>query len=203
MSETRTIYVDMDDVLCETARHLLVLLERELGKQMMFEDLTTFDLGQACRLRAHELDKLLQVAHHPDELLRIVPIEGAVAALQRWVDRGYEIAIVTGRPPTASEPSQEWLVRNHVPYSRFLNVDKYARFSDESPMSLTMEELARQKFCWAVEDSLSVATYVAERMRIPVALPDRPWNQADATHVNIHRHHHWSEIARTFPDGTR
>ena len=37
-------------------------------------------------------------------LMRIAPIEAAIAALGRWANDGYEIAIVTGRPPDSYEP---------------------------------------------------------------------------------------------------
>ena len=67
MSITKTIYIDMDDVLCHTARGCLTIIEREFGKQIAFEQLTTFDLGQACGLRAEEIAELFRIVHQPDE----------------------------------------------------------------------------------------------------------------------------------------
>jgi uncharacterized HAD superfamily protein len=40
-----------------------------------------------------------------------------------------------------------------------------------------------------------MATYLAEQMKVPVRLFDRPWNRATVEHPNITRHNHWFEIA--------
>ncbi len=199
MTSQNTIYVDMDDVLCHTGRHLLTLLKQEFGKQVAYEELATFDLGQAYGLQSHELDYLLDIAHRPDELLSMQPIDDAQLVLQQWQATGYEVAIVTGRPPTATEPSREWLDRHQMPYQTFLSVDKYGRFSTEHTIGITLAELATRQFCWAIEDSLSMATYVAQEMNTPVALLDRPWNQATALHPQIRRYQDWHQIAQALP----
>ena len=199
MTSQNTIYVDMDDVLCHTGRHLLTILEREFGKRIAYEELATFDLGQAYGLQSHELDYLLDVAHQPEELLLMQPIDDAQLVLQQWQAAGYEIAIVTGRPPTATEPSREWLDRYQMPYQTFLIVDKYGRFSTENTAGITLAELATRRFCWAIEDSLSTATYVAQEMNTPVALLDRPWNQAPALHPQIRRYQDWQQLGQALP----
>ena len=105
--EVRTIYVDMDDVLCETARRFLVVIEREFGKRVSYEQLTDFNLEQAAGLLPEEREKLYETVHYPDEILSIEPIQEAIDVLNRWTGSGYEIAIVTGRPPDTYEPSIE------------------------------------------------------------------------------------------------
>ncbi len=71
MPIVKTVYVDMDDVLCQTALRCLAIIEREFGKQVAYEQITTFDLGQACGLKAEELAELFRIVHQPDELLGI------------------------------------------------------------------------------------------------------------------------------------
>ena len=73
----------MDDVLCETARGCLTVIEREFGKQMAYERLTNFNLGEACGLDPKETAELYRIVHHPDELLKLEPIEGAVRTIGR------------------------------------------------------------------------------------------------------------------------
>ena len=199
MPITKTIYVDMDDVLCQTAHRFLILLEREFGKQVAYENLTTFDLEQACQLQPHELEDLLDIAHRPEELLAMEPIDGAKTVLHNWRLAGYEIAIVTGRPPSSAEPSQEWLAQYQIPHDSFHIVDKYARFSTESTIGITLAELATRQFCWVVEDSLNMAVYVADQMQTRVALLDWPWNQSTLTHPRIARYTNWDEIAHALP----
>ncbi|HXV84025.1 MAG TPA: bifunctional metallophosphatase/5'-nucleotidase [Candidatus Binatia bacterium] len=198
MAMKETIYVDMDDVLCETARGCLEVIERVFGKRVAYEQLTDFDLGNSCELSAEETAALYHVVHHPDELLKLKPVNGAIAVLNRWMAAGFEIAIVTGRPPETCEPSLDWLAREGVPYHSFTVVDKYGRFTTERTVAVSLSELAAQKFVFAVEDSATMARYLAEHMQIPVRLFDRPWNRKVGEHPKITRHNHWFEIAGAF-----
>ena len=192
---TKTIYVDLDDVLCEAARHFLIVVEREFGKRVAYEQLTNFDVGHSCGLTFTEREELYRIVHRPDELLCMAPIEEACAALTRWQERGFEIAIVTGRPPESYEASLEWLARHQIPYDTVTVVDKYSRFPTENTIAITLAELAARRFYWAVEDSLPMAHYLAGEMKVPVALLDCPWNQTDAKHDGVSRYRHWQAIA--------
>jgi uncharacterized HAD superfamily protein len=194
-----TIYVDMDDVLCETARALLAIAEREFGKTIHYDQLNTFEVGEACGLESREISELFRIAHHPNELLGMAPIAEAAAVLWQWADAGHEIAIVTGRPPPTFEASIEWLARHRLPYHTFVMVDKYDRFPTENTIGITLAELATKQFCFAVEDSPTMARFLAGEMKVPVALLDRPWNQMDGEHALINRYNHWREIARALP----
>lgn len=173
----KTVYVDLDDVLCHAARHFLFIVERDFGKKIAFEQLTNFDVGHSCGLTAVERDELYRIVHRPDELLSMEPLTEAVEVLDSWASRGFEIAIVTGRPPESAEVSREWLAKHRIVHHSFLVVDKYSRFAPDSERAISLDELAAQQFCWAVEDSLPMAQYLANCMRVPVALLDRPWNQ--------------------------
>jgi len=199
MKDTKTIYVDMDDVLCETARGCLAIIEQKFGRQVPYECLTNFDLGQACELGPEETAALYHIVHHPDELLKLEPIPAAIPVLKQWIAGGYEIAIVTGRPPTTYEPSVEWLKIHEVPYHSFMMVDKYGRFETKNTIAVSLPELAEKSFYFSVEDSPTMARFLAEQMGVSVKLFDRPWNQGAVAHPKIKRYHHWHEIAD--PDG--
>jgi uncharacterized HAD superfamily protein len=194
-SQTRKIYVDMDDVLCHTARRFLTIIEREFGKCVGYEQLTNFDIGHACDLRPQERVELYRIVHEANELFNLEPIDGALEVLQEWAGVGYEIAIVTGRPPESYDVSLAWLARHGVPYRSFTMVNKYGRFSTENTVAITLEQLRAHQFCWAVEDSLPMAQYLAEEMAVPVALIDCPWNRGGAGHTNIARCGDWRDIA--------
>jgi uncharacterized HAD superfamily protein len=199
----KTIYVDLDDVLCQTARRFLVIVEREFGKKYGYEQLTNFDVGTACGLGPEERELLYRIVHEPDELMQMAPIAEAIAAVRQWVDAGYEIAIVTGRPPASLDPSRAWLVTHGVPHHSFTMVDKYARFETANTPAISLQELAARNYCWAVEDSLPMARFLASRMALPVALVDCPWNRSAEDHANVGRFTDWSTIAHTMPGLTR
>jgi uncharacterized HAD superfamily protein len=196
-SPSKIIYLDLDDVLCQAARHFLMVVEREFGKRIDYEQLTSFDVGRSCGLTPAEREKLYQVVHCPDELLSMAPIDEAIEAVKRWHGQGFEIAIVTGRPPESYDASIEWLARHEIAYGSFTVVDKYSRFSTENTIAISLAELAARRFRWAVEDSLPMAQYLAGVMRVPVALIDCPWNRAGAEHPGISRFQNWRTIEDT------
>ncbi len=191
---SKTIYVDLDDVLCQSARHFLVVVEREFGKRFEYEQLTNFDVGHSCGLTSAEREKLYQVVHRADELLSMTPIGESIEPLKRWQEQNFDIAIVTGRPPETYDASIEWLARHEIPYSSLTVVDKYSRFSTENTIAINLAELAARRFCWAVEDSLPMAQYLAGVMRVPVALIDCPWNRGGSEQPGISRFSSWRAI---------
>ena len=192
-TDCRTIYVDLDDVLCHAARHFLFVVERDFGKRIAYEQLTNFDVGHSCGLGADERDELYRIVHRPDELLSMAPVDEAIAVLSNWMGQGYEIAIVTGRPPESAEVSLEWLAKHRIAHHSFTVVDKYSRFTPDTTRAISLAALLSRRFCWAVEDSLPMAQYLAGRMRVPVALLDRPWNQCNEE-SGILRCHDWASL---------
>jgi uncharacterized HAD superfamily protein len=198
-TDCRTIYVDLDDVLCQAARHFIIVVEREFGKCVAYEQLTNFDVGHSCGLSAEERDELYRIVHRPDELLNMAPVDEAIAVLRQWKEQGFDIAIVTGRPPESIDVSLEWLAKHRISHGSFTVVDKYSRFTTDNTNAITLAELSTHRFCWAVEDSLPMAHYLAGEMTVPVALIDRPWNQSDVEHVRIDRYRDWRAIAAAAP----
>jgi uncharacterized HAD superfamily protein len=198
-SKAKTIYVDLDDVLCQTARRFLVIVEREFGKKFTYEQLTNFDVGTACGLQPIEREKLYHIVHQPDELMQMAPIAGAIAVLNQWCERGYEVAVVTGRPPASFAATRAWLHEHSVPHHSFTMVDKYARFETANTPAISLQELAARRYCWAVEDSLPMAQYLGTTMSLPVALIDCPWNRSAENHVNVERFIDWETIAQSMP----
>jgi len=205
MSENHRIYVDMDDVLCRTARAFLEILKSAFGKTISFEDITSFDLGKSFNLSPEELEEFMRLGHQPDFLSAVHPIEGAVDSLHEFISLGYEIEVVTGRPVSTKPVTLEWLSEHDVPYHHLTFVDKYQLFKDAGrhPDVITLEDLTRRDFKFAVEDSGEMAVFISESMAIPVALLDRPWNRniksADpASNKFIERCLDWSQIVKKF-----
>ena len=52
------IYVDIDDVLCETAASLCEIVAREFGRHVAYEDVFQFDLQDVFRLTDEEMRDL-------------------------------------------------------------------------------------------------------------------------------------------------
>lgn len=189
------IYVDFDDVLCQTARGFVALLAREFGREVAFDDIVDFDLAVSFGLGPADLERFLALAHEPDVLMAMDPIAGAIETLRRWRSGGEEIAIVTGRPPDSEEVSRCWLEHHSVPYDSLLFVDKYDRGGDDGAVPLAALEPGCYRF--AVEDSLSTARFLGAELELAVFLLDRPWNRvAAAEPAGVTRCSGWHDVSR-------
>ena len=197
MKVTPKIYVDFDDVLCETARELTALLQRLHGKTVGFDEMTTFDLGEAFGLSAGELSAFMMAANEPELLSLLRPMDGAIEALRDWHNQGCEIHVVTGRPPIALEASRQWLERHAIPHTSLSFADKYGRH-ERSNDAITLSRLSDMGFCFAVEDSPSLIHYLSDTLGIFVAVFDRPWNRSLSTSGRMRRCHSWEEVMESF-----
>ena len=174
----KTIYIDFDDVLCETARVLAVMVEREFGKSVAYEDIGTFDLTESFNLNESECTWLFDVFHDGDVLAGIPMIDGAAEALNLWDSQGIKIHIVTGRPPSTNEASQKWLADHNIPYHKISFVDKYERGHAhvDGVDILTLDDLKKLKFDAAIDDSPIAISFLAQNTENPIIVFDRPWN---------------------------
>jgi uncharacterized HAD superfamily protein len=199
----RRIYVDVDDVVSDTVSGLLRALETLHGKIVRFEEVLHFDLGRSFGLGAAELERFMREIHRPEWLEALEVRKGATRVLRSWLERDYEVALMTGRPPETNSSSRRWIAKHGIPHSAFHSVDKYARHA-ASGASLSLDELAQMEFTLAVEDSLETAIYLAGELELPIALMDRPWNRctdgvAPGILARITRVNGWDELAKRFP----
>lgn len=199
------IYVDIDDVLAQTARAFARVFEQEYGRRIDLEEIESFDLGVSLGLSPASLDDFMKSVHRPEVLAEIEPMEGAVEVLAAWVDRGYEVAVVTGRPPGTEAVSRQWLCKQEVPHHSLIFLDKYSWSEDlfSGSQAISIEELSRRSFSLVVEDSAEVACRLAGALDAPVALLDRPWNRSsprpeDELKGRIFRCRDWQDIAERF-----
>ena len=206
MAGTGRIYVDLDDVLAQTIHVLVALLERHFARRVEIEDVVHFDLGRSFGLAPDELAEFMRLVHQPHVLANLEPSPGAAPALASWIERGYTVAVMTGRPPSAAPASRRWLREHRIPHTSFACIDKYARPDWAGPpgRALPLDVLSGLGFALAVEDSLEMAELLAERCGVPVALMDRPWNRdlsglGPAARAGIVRCHGWVELAERFP----
>ncbi len=199
------VYVDIDDVLCETARALSALSEREFGKRTAFEDIHAFDLTVSFGLDAVQTERLFEMFHDADILMDIAPVAGAADGVRAWHEAGNSIHIVTGRPPSTHAASEAWLARHDVPYERLTFVDKYNRNHAHVPGVdiLTLDELRECEFCMAIDDSPDAIRFLVEQTSVPIVIFDRPWNASLGTlgdDARILRCESWQHVLEEVPN---
>jgi uncharacterized HAD superfamily protein len=195
----KTVYVDFDDVLCETARVLAQMLCTEFNKSVTYEQIDSFDLIKSFNLSEQETLRLFDMFHDRNILLQIPHIPGALDALRKWQNTGLCIHIVTGRPPTTHQATMEWLNKRNFTPDRLSFVDKYNRGHThvDGVDILTLENLRHMPFALAIDDSPIAIDFLAENTETPIIVFDRPWNISITkwdNHPSITRCHSWDAI---------
>lgn len=198
------VYVDIDDVISQTALAFTRLLEHQFDKRVELDEITDFDLSKSFDLGPEELEEFMREAHRDEHLMAIEPMDGAIETLHSWQAGGCEIEVLTGRPPAAAEVTRDWLEKHGVPHSELYFVDKYARY-DESAWDghapvLRLDELVEHDYDLVIEDSLETAVRLASAVDAEILLLDRPWNRnlsevEQSITSQIGRCRDWSEIA--------
>ena len=173
-----TLYLDFDDVLCETFASLEAFACAAFGKDPEPGKAVHFDLHESLGLTDAEY-RLFMDRFHAERLLDIPEIPGACAALRAWRDAGHEPVVVTGRPVSAHADSVAWLAAHGLAGVPVLHVDKYARFPDPAaPGVVPFPALARCGFGLAVDDSPAALDLLARSRLCPYVVFERPWNRA-------------------------
>lgn len=176
------IYVDFDDVICETAKYYTLIAKKLFGIDVPYDEVKFFDLKKTFGLDDVQYEELMKEGHTPETLLGYEETSGASRIINKWVNEGHEVSIITGRPFDAYKHSREWLDLHHLERVPLFCVDKYGRenVKQKYSYSMTLDELYKMTFDFAVEDSPAAYKHVMHFDGCTVAVYDRPWNQEEA-----------------------
>lgn len=199
------IYIDFDDVLCETARHLSDLARELFGRQVPYEAITSFNLQHAFSLSDAEIVALMEYAHRDDFLSNLTPEPGSLDSVRVLESHGHELVVVTGRPAASHRGSRDWLCKHGLSHLGLLHVDKYGRAdmrrTDNAVPTLDLDAFAAQHFDVAIEDSPTALDLLVPRNDCLVIVYDRPWNRRYAEAANMRRSASWAEIVDLIGSG--
>lgn len=190
----KPVYVDMDDVLCETTRSYGAVVAEEFGKTVPYGAIQSFDLKTSFSLTESEYRHLFAKVHTDDFLSTLPPVPDAVETLRQWAAEKWPIHVVTGRLTCAHDASLAWLLAHNIPFDRFLMVDKYGRKEMDPNRSVPLSHLKPKMYRFAVEDAPGTIPFLVKTLQIPVFLFDRPWNKTLPESPCLHRVRSWSAI---------
>lgn len=200
------IYIDFDDVICETAEYFTKIAKELFGIDVPYRQVQFFNLQKSFDLSDAQYDELMEAGHTPENLLNYEETAGASRTINKWVDEGHEVFIITGRPFNSYEPSRKWLDGHQLERVPLFCVDKYGRetFGQDFIYNMTLEQLYSMKFDFAIEDSPAAFEHVLHFEKCKVAVFDRPWNrQVEFPNDNFVRCEGWQEIDRVFEEYSR
>lgn len=197
------IYIDFDDVICETAKYFTKIAKELFGIDVPYRQVQFFNLQKSFDLSDAQYDKLMMAGHMSENLLNYEETVGASETINKWVDRGHEVFIITGRPFNSYEPSRKWLDVHQLERVPLFCVDKYGRetFKQDYRYNMTLEQLYSMTFDFAIEDSPAAFEHVLYFADCKVAVFNRPWNrQAELPNDRFVRCENWQEIDRAFDE---
>lgn len=195
------VYIDFDDVICETGRYFTILAKELFGIDLPYSEVQFFNLQKSFNIDDEQYDRLLRAGHEPKHLLAYDETPGASTTINKWLDDGHEISIITGRPFDSYEPSRKWLDDHGLSRVPLFCVDKYGResFNQDCTYSLKLEELYAMTFDFAIEDSPEAFVHLLHFDNCKVAIYDRPWNSKAAfPSESFVRCLNWREIDKLF-----
>ncbi len=200
------IYIDFDDVICETAKHFTKLAKMLFGIELPYNEVQFFNLQKSFDLNDAQYDELMRTAHTPENLLAYEETPDASGVINKWIEEGHDISIITGRPFEAYEPSRRWLDAHGLERAPLFTVDKYGREKADQAWSygLSLEEFYKMTFDFAIEDSPAAFEHVLHFTDCTVAVYDRPWNrQCALPNKNFVRCGSWTEIDELLKEAQR
>lgn len=195
------VYIDFDDVICETARYFVKLAKELFAIELPYSQVQFFNLQKSFDLNEVQYDELMRAGHFPENLLAYEETPDAARIINKWIDEGHEVSVITGRPFDAYEPSRKWLDDHRLERVPLFCVDKYGReiFNMDCSYSMTLDELYGMDFDFAVEDSPAAFEHVLHFEDCKVAVFDRPWNSQESfPNENFVRGMNWQEIDAVF-----
>ena len=170
------IYIDFDDVICETAKYFTKIAKELFDIDVPYQQVQFFNLQKTFDLNDAQYDELMKAGHLPENLLSYEETKGASETINKWLDEGHEVSIITGRPFDSYEPSRQWLDEHNLERVPMFCVDKYGRetFNQDCTYNLTLEGLYGMSFDLAIEDSPAAFEHVMHFEGCKVAVFDRP-----------------------------
>ena len=172
------VYIDFDDVICETGRYFTKIAKDLFGIDLPYNQVQFFNLQKAFDINEEQYDLLMKEGHTPENLLAYEETPGASRMINKWVDEGHEVSIITGRPFDSYEPSRKWLDQHGLERVPLFCVDKYGRetFNQDCSYSMTLADLYSLTFDFAIEDSPAAFEHVMHFEDCVIAVFERPWN---------------------------
>lgn len=191
------IYIDFDDVICETAKHFTKIAKELFNIDVPYSDIQFFNLQKTFNLNDSQYNELMIAGHLPKNLLAYEETDGASEIINKWIDEGHETYIITGRPFDSYDSSCQWLVEHNLKRVPLFCVDKYGResFNYNCTYSMTLQDLYSMNFDFAVEDSTEAFRHIMHFENCITAVYERPWNaKASLPDSSFVRCKNWKQI---------
>lgn len=170
------IMVDVDDVICNLQETVVRLFNERFGANYTLNDFTEYDVMNVLPTQDAMVMKDMYGEHGLYD--KVKPIPGAQEALEKLINLGHQVYLVTAAVPKTYGEKVAFIKR-------------FFPYIDESHI-VCMRHKWMFKADIMIEDNLQNLLAKPYYHRI---LLDRPWNQSNKDYVyDIHRCYNWDDI---------
>ncbi len=170
------IMVDVDDVICNLQETVVKLFNKRFKTNYTLNDFTEYDIMNI--LPTHDALAMRDIYGESGLYDRVKPIPGAQETLEKLINLGHQVYLVTAAVPTTYGEKVAFIKR-------------FFPYIDESHI-VSMKHKWLFKCDVMIEDNLQTLLAKPNYHRICF---DSPWNQTNKDWVyGIHRCHNWNDI---------
>ena len=193
-SSKKIIGVDADEILAEFMEHFLMFHNLKYQTNFSKNEISSFRFEEVFKIEEKAVLRRIGEFYEAEAVSEIKPVKGAIEGINKLLEKGYELEIITARPPYYREITVEW-VEKHFP-EKF----KQIHFAF-NPFNKNSERLTKAQICKQIgaevliDDNLVNALDCAEN-GIMVYLMNAPWNQTQDLPKNVVRVESWEEIVK-------
>ena len=191
-SSKKVVAVDADEVLAEFMEHFLMFHNARYETRFTKSEITSFRFEEVFKIEERDVLRRIGEFYEDQVIHNIRPVEGAEEGINSLIDKGYQLEIITARPPYYRQITVDW-VEKHFP-GKFEQI--HFAFN---PFNINSERLTKAEICKQIgaevliDDNLVNALDCADR-GITVYLMDAPWNQVEELPKKVIRVKSWEEI---------
>ena len=173
------INCDVDGVLNNLMEIVVEVFNNRYGTNYSISDITTYNLSNCFESSVANLMK--NIFEEPDIWDKVKPTDGAQEALQKLVNSGHQVYLVTNNSPYTFPQKFDW-IRNYFP---FIEPSRIVCMSDKWLLNADI----------MIEDCYE--TLIVKPYYFKICY-DQPWNQSNKDDVrSIYRCYNWENILAT------
>lgn len=170
------LLIDMDNVLCGLQEYAIDVYNSKYGTNYAIDDFREYDIASVLDFEGSS--NMRDIYADPEIYNHIAPLKGSVNGVQKLVNSGHQVYIVTDAVPSTFESKVQWLKR----YFPFIN--------DGHIVSMKHKWLFKCDVM--IEDNMEnlISGHHYERVCI-----DYPWNNKMHDEVyGIYRCYSWNDV---------
>ena len=171
--------MDVDGVIVDLGVVMLPLLSEVCARPVAYQDLCSWDIGEALRLDEEAMDRTWKRLFDSDALRYAPPIDGAINGLSALSE--HEIWLVTSRPISTQDLTLSWLDDNGIRYDQIVFGERGKKLSAGPTFSIFVEDF--------LDETIAIA-----KAGIFTILFDQPWNQTSELPANCKRAYNWDGV---------